>query len=311
MIIVTGGAGFIGSHLVDALLAAGEKPVVLDNFASGERANLREDVELIEADVADPGVVDVVSRLKPKAIIHAAAQVSVAVSMENPGLDLAVNVQGTANMLAGAKAAGTERFVFVSSGGGIYGEADGADEFTLPQTKSYYGAHKYLAERYVELSGLSYAIARPANVYGPRQRGDLEGGVVAIFMERLRDSLSIVINGTGQQRRDFVYVADVVDALLTMVRSDHNGMWNVGTGQATSILQLLHELESLLKPATEIRYGPARQGDVVNSRLSVSSIEKDLGWRPEYDLTRGVSRMLQEEGALKTTPGEQSKPSTP
>ena len=153
MILVAGGAGFVGSHLVDALADAGEDPVVLDNFASGDRENLREDVRLIEADIADPGVVNLISDLRPEAVVHAAAQVSVAVSMQDPHLDLTVNVQGTANVLEGAKGTGTRRFVFISSGGGVYGESDGADENTLPRPKSYYSTHKYVGERYVELSG--------------------------------------------------------------------------------------------------------------------------------------------------------------
>jgi UDP-glucose 4-epimerase len=292
VILVTGGAGFIGSHLVDTLLAAEQEPVVLDNLASGDRKNLPNGVKLVEKDIADTGVVEVIAELKPEVVIHAAAQVSVAVSMQDPHLDLAVNVQGTANVLEGAKAVGARRFVFVSSGGGVYGECDGADEAALPRPKSYYSAHKFLGERYVELSGLSYANARLANVYGSRQRSDLEGGVVAILTERLQNRQPILINGTGEQRRDLVYVADVVESLLTMARSNRDGTWNVGTGVSTSILELLHALEREIEPATEIRHGPKRPGDVSNSRLSIASIENDLGWRPEYDLDDGIVDMI-------------------
>src|SRR5829696_8774040 len=246
--LVTGGAGFIGSHLVDTLLAAGQEPVVLDNLASGDRENLPSGVRVVEMDIADAGVVEVIAELQPEVLIHAAAQVSVAVSMQDPHLDLAVNVEGTANVLEGAKAAGVRRFVFISSGGGVYGESDGADEATLPRPKSYYSAHKYLGERYVELSGLSYANARLANVYGTRQRSDLEGGAVAIFSERLRRGQPVLVNGTGEQRRDLIYVADVVDSLLTMARSNRDGTWNVGTGVSTSILELLHVLEKEIGP---------------------------------------------------------------
>lgn len=290
MILVTGGAGFIGSHVVDALLAAGEEPVVLDNFVGGDRGNLQAGVRVVEADVADPGVVDTISGLRPRAVIHAAAQVSVAASMASPAADLGANVVGTANVLAGARAGGAERFVFLSSGGGVYGDADGADEKTLPRPKSYYSAHKYLAERYVELSGMSYAVARLANVYGPGQRSDLEGGVVAIFAERLRGGLPVEIYGTGEQSRDFVHVADVVDALLVMARSDRNGTWNVGTGRATSVLELLRALEKAIRPAVEVRHGPPRAGDVMRSRLRVDAIARDLGWHPKYDVEAGVAR---------------------
>ncbi len=296
MILVTGGAGFIGSHLVDGLLRSGEEPVVLDNLVSGDRSNLPRGVILVEVDVADPKAVGVIADLQPDAVIHAAAQVSVAASMQDPGLDLAANVQGTANVLAGARTAGCDRFVFVSTGGGIYGESDGADEATLPRPKSYYGAHKYLGERYVEFSGLSYSIARLANVYGARQRSNLEGGVVAIFTERLNSEQPILINGTGEQRRDLVYVGDVVNALLTMVQSDRNGLWNVATGRSTSILDLLRNLEAQIKPAVQVRHGPSRLGDVNDSRLSIGLIEEDLGWRPEYDLAMGITEMLRVEG---------------
>ena len=294
-VLVTGGAGFIGSHVVDSLLAAGDEPVVLDNMASGDRKNLPDGVDLVEMDIADVAVVEAIAGLRPEAVIHAAAQVSVAVSMQDPHLDLAVNVQGTANVLEGARAAGSRRFVFVSSGGGVYGESDGAGEDTLPRPKSYYSAHKYLGERYVELSGLSYANARLANVYGTRQRSDLEGGVVAIFTERLQGGQPILINGTGAQQRDLVYVADVVSSLLAMARSDRNGTWNVGTGVSTSILELLRALEGELGPATEVRHGPPRPGDVNNSRLAIDSIGRDLGWRPEYDLAGGVADMIEKE----------------
>ena len=296
MILITGGTGFIGSHVVDAILASGEEPVVLDNLASGDRSNLPEGVTLVEMDIADPRVVEAIAELKPESIIHAAAQVSVAVSMQDPHLDLAVNVQGTANVLEGAKAAETRRFVFVSSGGGVYGESDGADENTLPRPKSYYSAHKYVGERYAEFSGISYASARLANVYGFRQRSDLEGGVVAIFTERLQNRQPILINGTGDQQRDLVYVADVVDSLLTMERSDRDGVWNVGTGQSTSILELLRALEDQIGPAVEVRHGPSRPGDVKNSRLAIDSIANDLGWWPRYDLADGIADMLGKEG---------------
>ena len=295
MILVTGGAGFIGSHLVDALVDAGEEPVVLDNFASGDRENLRQDVRLIEADIADPNVVSFIADLRPEVIIHAAAQVSVAVSMQNPHLDLAVNVQGTANVLEGAKVAGTRRFVFISSGGGVYGESDGADENTLPRPKSYYSAHKYVGECYVEFSGLSYANARLANVYGSRQRSDLEGGVVAIFTERLQKKQPILINGTGEQQRDLVYVADVVESLIAMAKSDRDGTWNVGTGRSTSILELLHALEEQIEPAVEVRHGPLRPGDVKSSRLEIRSIKDNLSWEPRYSLVDGISDMLSRE----------------
>ncbi len=292
MILVTGGAGFIGSHVVDALLDGGEEVVVLDNFVSGDRTNLREGVQTLDADIADPEVVGAIAALDIEVVVHAAAQVSVAASMSDPERDFTVNVRGTANVLAGARAAGAERFVFISTGGGIYGESDGADEETLPRPTSYYSAHKYLAERYVQFSGIPYANARLANVYGPRQRKDLEGGVVAIFAERLREKLPILINGPGEQSRDFVHVADVVEAIISMAHYRRDGTWNVGTGEATSILELLEAMERKIEPAVKVEHGPSRPGDVNHSRLSIDRIQTELGWHPKLDLPSGLAATL-------------------
>jgi UDP-glucose 4-epimerase len=291
-VLVTGGGGFIGSHLVDALLARGDEPVVLDDWSGGSRDNLPPGVETLDMDVADPRTVSAIAALRPDGIIHGAAQVSVPRSMADPDRDRAVNVVGTAHVLAGAREAGSPRVVFLSTGGGIYGESDGADEMTLPQPKSYYSAHKYLAERYLEYSGLPYAIARLANVYGPRQRSDLEGGVVAIFTERLSAGQPITIYGSGEQYRDFVYVADVVDAVLTMLDSSVDGMWNVATGEATTVNALLAALQERLGSASAIVHEQPRPGDVFASRLSIDRIKADLGWSPRYDLAAGLDAML-------------------
>jgi UDP-glucose 4-epimerase len=147
------------------------------------------------------------------------------------------------------------------------------------------------------VSGLSYANARLANVYGSRQRSDLEGGVVAIFTERLQNRQPTLINGTGEQRRDLIYVADVVDSLLTMARSNRDGTWNVGTGVSTSNLEVLHALERKIEPATEIRHGPRRPGDIINSSLAIGSIENDPGWRPKYDLAGGIADLMRAANA--------------
>lgn len=291
-VLVTGGGGFIGSHLVDALLARGDEPVVLDDWSGGSRDNLPPGVETLDMDVADPRTVSAIAALRPDGIIHGAAQVSVPRSMADPDRDRAVNVVGTAHVLAGAREAGSPRVVFLSTGGGIYGESDGADEMTLPQPKSYYSAHKYLAERYLEYSGLPYAIARLANVYGPRQRSDLEGGVVAIFTERLSAGQPITIYGSGEQYRDFVYVADVVDAVLTMLDSSVDGIWNVATGEATTVNALLAALQERLGSASAIVHEQPRPGDVFASRLSIDRIKADLGWSPRYDLAAGLDAML-------------------
>lgn len=291
-VLVTGGAGFIGSQLVDQLLAFGARTIVLEDFSSGDPVNIPPGVEVIRADIADAATIEAIAAARPAAIVHAAAQVSVPRSMADPDRDRAVNLIGTEHVIAGARAAGGSRLIFVSTGGGIYGEtAEPATETALPRPKAFYSIHKYAAERYVELSGLPYAIARLANVYGPRQRSDLEGGVVAILAERLAAGLPITIYGSGEQRRDFVHVADVVRALITLVRCEVDGMWNVGTGAMTTVNELLRAMESVFGAATDVEYVAARPGDVFTSCLAVGAIERDLGWVPSISLTQGLQTL--------------------
>lgn len=288
-VLVTGGVGFIGSHVVDRLLAAGATPVVLDDFSGGNRANLPPGVEVIEADVADPATADRVAAAAPVAVVYAAAQVSVPRSLADPARDRAVNLLGTAHVIEGARRAGERKVVFLSTGGGIYGETvEPADEECLPRPKAFYSVHKWAAERYLELSGLPYAIARLANVYGPRQRSDLEGGVVAIFAERLAAGEPISVYGNGGQRRDFVHVDDVTAAILAMLGSRTHGMWNVGTGRATTIDELLAAAERVCGAAAEVTRHPAHAGDVFSSCLAVGKIERELGWRPTVSLDVGL-----------------------
>ena len=292
-VLVTGGAGFIGSHLVDRLLAGGVNPVILDDFSGGTFDNVADGAPVIRVDISDPASIECIADLRPTSIVHAAAQVSVPRSMAEPERDRAVNLVGTAHVIEGARRAGNCRIVFLSTGGGIYGEtAESATEESLPRPKAFYSVHKYAAERYLELSGLPYAIARLANVYGPRQRSDLEGGVVAIFAERLAAGQPITVFGTGEQRRDFVHAADVVEALLTMLARAENGMWNVGTGRPTTINELLGEAERTFGPATEVIRLPTRAGDVFSSCLAVDKIARDLDWRPSISLSEGL-RTLQ------------------
>jgi UDP-glucose 4-epimerase len=302
-IIVTGGAGFIGSHLVVALAAAGDEPIVLDDFSTGDPANVPGDVTVVRHDVADPSTADRIADLRPWGIVHAAAQVSVHRSMLDPARDRAINLLGTANVIEGARRASGRRLIFVSTGGGIYGETDApATEESLPRPKSFYSVHKYAAERYVEFSELPFAIARLANVYGPRQRTDLEGGVVAIFSERLAAGLPITLFGSGRQQRDFVHVDDVVAALRTMLDSPLSGTWNVGTATATAIGDLLSEMERLMRPAVAVNYEPPRPGDVVNSCLAITKIAHELGWSPLVSLEDGIRSLAGAPASVGVSP---------
>lgn len=292
-IVVTGGAGFIGSHIVDALVVRGDTPIVIDDLSGGNVNYLPSGVELIAHDIADPNVIDIVSYLRPDGIVHAAAQVSVPFSMMNSQRDREINLVGTSHIIEGGKQGGASRFVLLSTGGAIYGEtSQPATEAILPKPKSYYGIHKYAAERYVELSGLGYGIARLANVYGPRQRSNLEGGVVAIFAERLLRREPIHVYGTGEQTRDLIHVSDVARAILCMLDSSSSGTWNVSTGTDISINGLLNVMEEIIAPAAAIHYFQERNGDVLHSCLSAEAIFRDLEWKPELTIADGVRTLI-------------------
>jgi UDP-glucose 4-epimerase len=285
--VVTGGAGFIGSHTTRLLKESGWSVAAVDDLSGGRADALPEGINLAIVDVGTDEVVDVIAGHRPDVVVHAAAQVSVARSMVDPEEDFRTNVKGTKLVLEGARRCGA-RVVFLSSGGAIYGDVDGADETSLPAPKSYYGVHKYLAERYIELSGIGFAIARLSNVYGPGQRSDLEGGVIAIFAESLQTGRKITIDGTGGQRRDFVHVLDVARALVRMAEHDGVGTWNVASGVSVSIRELLRMLESEFGPAAKVAQGPARPGDVFDSRLLIDRIKADLGWKPLISLEAGI-----------------------
>ncbi len=291
-VLVTGGAGFIGSHIGRALLERGDAVTVLDDLSQGTDDGVPAGARLVRADISSPDTVAAIGDAHPDAVIHAAAQVSVVASMADPAHDRAINVVGTQHVLAGAREAGVQRFVFLSSGGAVYGESDGADEATAPRPASYYAIHKLAAEGYVAVSGLSHANARLANVYGPGQRTGLEGGVVAIFAERLRAGGALTIFGDGEQRRDFLHVHDVVRAILAMLDSDRDGTWNVGTGVATSVNRLVELMLEESGGAAPVEHAPERAGELHSSRLAIGKIAADLRWAPQLDLRSGLASIV-------------------
>lgn len=299
IVLVTGGAGFIGTHLVRALSGRQREIVVLDDLSAGHVDGLPTGTRVIQHDISDPSTPDVVARISPAIVIHAAAQVSVARSMGDPQRDLEVNVIGTRHVVDGARSAGTRRLVFLSSGGAIYGETDDATEDDPPRPASYYGVHKWVAERYVMLSGVSHGIARLANVYGPEQRADLEGGVAAIFAQALATDRELTIHGDGRQRRDFIHVDDVARAIALMVESRRDGVWNVGTGLGTSVVDLLGTMERVAGRSAQRRFGPARLGDIRSSTLRVDRIRNELGWHPRVGLETGLATVLPGQPAPK------------
>jgi UDP-glucose 4-epimerase len=283
--VVTGGAGFIGSNLVDALVERGDEVMVVDNFASGKRENLNPAATLREHDIREPFEVEA------DTIFHLAAQADVQTSMKRPDYDAAVNVVGTVNVL---QAAGGAQVIFASSGGAGYGEcAEPATEDAPFLPLSPYGIAKKCGEEYLagwnRIHGTSHVALRFGNVYGERQDSGLEGGVVAIFLERMALGDETVIFGDGEQSRDFVYVGDIVAALLATVGRG-GGPYNIGTGAATTV----NEIHAACRRAAGIeeapRYEPARLGDVIRSVLDPARAARELGWRAETSLDDGIAR---------------------
>jgi UDP-glucose 4-epimerase len=283
--VVTGGAGFIGSNLVDALLARGDSVTVVDNFASGKRENLNPAATLLEHDIREPFSVEA------DVIFHLAAQADVQTSMQRPEYDAAVNVVGTVNVLGAAPGA---QVIFTSSGGAGYGECtEPATEQTPFLPLSPYGIAKKCGEEYLagwnRIHRTQHVSLRFANVYGPRQDSGLEGGVVAIFLERLASGGETVIFGDGTQARDFVYVDDIVDSLLAAA-GRAGGPYNVGTGRDTTVAGLHAACVRVAGVNREPRHEPARLGDVQRSVLDAHLIERELGWRPRVSLDDGLGR---------------------
>jgi UDP-glucose 4-epimerase len=288
--LVTGGAGFIGSHVVDALVERGDEVVVLDNLATGRRENVNPGATLVEGDIrAAAG--DTFDDARPEVCFHLAAQADVGTSVEQPDLDADVNVLGTVRVLEAARRHGTQ-LVFTSTGGAMYGECDRpAREDDPRRPLSPYGASKAAGEEYLatwnRLHGTRHVSLRLANVFGPRQLAKLEGGVIAIFMDRLAAGEGVQIFGDGEQTRDFVYVGDVVRALLAAVGRD-GGVFNVGTGAETSVNDLWAACRGVAGANGGAEHAPPRPGDLRRSVLDPATAQRELGWRPEHDLESGL-----------------------
>jgi UDP-glucose 4-epimerase len=289
--LVTGGAGFIGSHLVEALLGRGDEVHVLDNLATGRREHVPAAATLHEADIRSDAA-SVFETVRPEGCFHLAAQADVRVSVAQPDFDADVNVVGTIRVLEAARVHGT-KLVFASTGGAIYGECDGpAPEDSPRRPLAPYGTAKLAAEEYLEtynrLYGTGHTVVRYANVYGPRQEANLEGGVVSIFMRDLAEGGTPHIFGDGKQTRDFVYVGDVAAATLRALDAD--GVFNIGTGIETSVVDLYDAVRRVAGVDTDAVFADPRPGEIHRSVLDVSRAERELGWRPEHDLDDGLQK---------------------
>ena len=301
--VVTGGAGFIGSNVVDALLARGDEVTVIDDLSTGKRENLdgalANGANLVEADIRDAASVrEAVSAARPETIFHLAAQIDVRKSVADPGNDARINVEGTINMLAAAQEAGVARFVNTSSGGAIYGEGQ---QIPAPEThpvvpEAPYGLSKYCAEHYCEIyrrmHGTSTVSLRYGNVYGPRQDPLGEAGVIAIFCGKLVEGGQPIVFGDGLQTRDYVHVDDVVAANLAAADSDATGPFNIGTGIESTVLDIVEALAPLAGRPFEAQHEPERLGEVRHIALDASRAREELGWEPKVGLDEGLERTL-------------------
>lgn len=295
-ILVTGGAGFIGSHVADRLVAAGHEVAVVDNLSTGRREFVPPQAHFYQYDINSTEAADLVRAWRPEALVHHAAQMNVRFSVAHPVTDARENILGSLNLLQAAAEGQVQKIIFASTGGAIYGDEAPipARETDSPWPDSPYGIAKLAVEHYLRYYQREYGLTtislRYANVYGPRQNGLGEAGVVAIFIEKFLAAQQPIINGDGLQTRDFVYVADVVAANLLALGYPHSGTFNIGTGKETDILTIYLKLQELAQSPLGPVHGPAKPGEQRRSALDANLARKKLGWQPLVPLEEGLAR---------------------
>ncbi|MCK4420662.1 NAD-dependent epimerase/dehydratase family protein [candidate division WOR-3 bacterium] len=296
-VIVTGGAGFIGSHLVDRLISLGYKTLIIDNLSTGSKENINERAEFIHKDIRDEGIESLVRDYAPDYIFHLAAQIDVRKSLKDPLWDEDINIRGTLNLLKSASNAEIKKFIFASTGGAIYGEAINASENVSPLPLSPYGIAKLTCEHYLRVysqwNGLHFTVLRYGNVYGPRQDPFGEAGVVAIFCRQLIKGETPVLYGYGKMIRDYVFVADVVEANINAIKRGDGSIYNIGTGKAISVNELFNILKSLSKRNIEPEYAETREGEVQEVWLNTQRALRELQWEPQCSLEEGLKHTYQ------------------
>ncbi|MFX0086313.1 MAG: GDP-mannose 4,6-dehydratase [Candidatus Hodarchaeota archaeon] len=294
--LVTGGAGFVGSHLIEHLISEKNEIVCLDDFSTGKRANLAEFVERIsisEGDIRNPQLV--MKALKDvDYVYHLAAQISVNRSTKEPLFDASVNIEGMINLLEAVRKSSVKRIIYVSTGGAIYGEPDvlPASEETREEPISPYGISKLVAEKYMKwfhnVYGISYSIIRPANIFGPRQDPLGEAGVISIFLGRIKSNSPVEIFGDGKDTRDYIYVNDIVSICIKAMNSKVNDIFNAGTGKQTNLLELVEIIKKVTRNQVKVQFSNPRPGDVHHISLDASKAMRELHWTPTTDLLTGI-----------------------
>ena len=294
-VLVTGGAGFIGSHVVDAYLEDGYEVVIVDDLSTGRLANINPGAKFIQMDICDPRLSEVFERERPDYVNHHAAQMDVRRSMVEPLFDAQVNVVGSLNLLECSRKYAVKRFVYISTGGAVYGEPEylPCDEAHPIQPICPYGASKHTVEHYLYMYAfnysLEYTVLRYPNVYGPRQDPYGEAGVVAIFCGQMLKEEQVVINGDGEQRRDFVYVGDCARANLLALTVPHpNGIFNLGSGRGTTVNAIFCELKAITGYSRDAQHGPEKLGETRTIYLDARKAREELSWAPQVGLREGL-----------------------
>lgn len=293
-VLVTGGAGFIGSHLVDRLVQEGNEVIVIDNLSTGKRKQVNKKAQFYKMDIRSTRIERVFRKERPVIVVHLAAQMNVRLSTEDPGFDADVNILGTLNLLEHAVKNGVRKVTFASSGGAVYGEQEvfPAGESHRTDPLSPYGISKLAGEKYLayytNTTGLRHVALRFGNVYGPRQEPEGEAGVVAIFSKIMLEGGQPIINGTGKQTRDFIYVDDVVEAIMVTLGEDIQGIFNVGTGQESTVNECYGIIKKLANSSCKDLHGAAKKGEQFRSVLDVTKLRERFGWDPQVALPEGL-----------------------
>ena len=297
-ILITGGAGFIGSHLADKLIKQGYKVVVIDNLSTGRKENLNSEAKFYKIDIQSLKVAQIFQKEKPDIIFHLAAQIDVRKSVKNPTEDAKINILGTLNLLENCKKFGIKKFIFASTGGAIYGEAN-----IIPTPETYselplspYGIAKLTIEKYLNyyhrVFDLPFVALRYGNVYGPRQNSKGEAGVIAIFCDKMLKKKQLIINGNGRQTRDYVFIDDVVKANILALKKNKNGIFNIGTAKETDVNTIFRELKKLTGLKCKKAHSLQKSGEQKQSCLDFSKAKKELNWQPKYSLDEGLKQTL-------------------
>lgn len=298
-ILVTGGAGFIGSHTVDALIKERADVIVVDNLSRGKRENLNPRGRFYKMDICDPKISQIFKKEKPKIVFHYAAHTEARNSVENPIFDAKINILGSLNVLENCRRYKTKKIIFASSGGEIYGDAKEicTPEIYFPSPISPYGVAKLTIEKYLDsyyrLFKIPYIVLRYGNVYGPRQNPNGEAGVIAIFTNRMLKNQQPLIHGDGKQTKDYIFINDATDAAILAFRENLKGIFNIGTGEETSVLEIFNKIKKLTNSSVKEKYVPFPLCGFKRGCLSIKKTQKELNWRPQYSLDEGLKKTIE------------------